>query len=128
MQEKKADNKINESKIEIDKIDNKIAVSKEAIKNLDYIEDCLISLNKNLSTCIELLGTSMKSKKSNAILSRSDETRMTSIKKSLSTIEQSREIEKNKIKKYNEEREKLENQLKEQAKKEDNKESEDTEE
>ena len=114
MQEKKADNKINESKIEIDKIDNKIAVSKEAIKNLDYIEDCLISLNKNLSTCIELLGTSMKGKKSNAILSKSDETRMTSIKKSLSTIEQSRENEKNKIKKYNEYRDKLENQLKEQ--------------
>ncbi len=124
MQEKKADNKINESKIEIDKIDNKIAVSKEAIKNLDYIEDCLISLNKNLSTCIELLGTSMKGKKSNAILSKSDETRMTSIKKSLSTIEQSRENEKNKIKKYNEYRDKLENQLKEQEKEEseDNKE------
>ncbi len=124
MQEKKADNKINESKIEIDKIDNKIAVSKEAIKNLDYIEDCLISLNKNLSTCIELLGTSMKGKKSNAILSKSDETRMISIKKSLSTIEQSRENEKNKIKKYNEYRDKLENQLKEQEKEEseDNKE------
>lgn len=127
MQEKRADNKINEPTKEISKIDSQIAASKEAIKNLDYIEDCLVSLNKNLGRCIELLNVSMKSKEANNILNRSDETRMTSIKKSLSTIEQSREIEKNKIKKYNEEREKFENQLKEKSKEEENEDTESNE-
>ena len=62
MEEKKADNTINKQKVRIKEIDNKIDIEKDKTKQLDEIEEIVVSLNKNINKCLELLGVSMNLK------------------------------------------------------------------
>ena len=121
MEEKTADNKVIETKYERNIIEENIDISKKTLKSLDQIEDCLASLDKNLSKCIELLSVSMKGKKASGILNRVNETKTIDIKNSLSSIDEYREKEEKKIKEYKEQMDKLDKEDRKKAEKEENK-------
>ena len=114
---KTADNKINRCKSEIDILDSNIYNSKKTIECLNNIEENFEVLNKNLTTCIELLNRAIKGKKAKIILNEVSGIKSKNIKSSLSSIDEYRTQEEKKIRKYDEEREKLIEKRQEEIKK-----------
>ena len=114
---KVADNKINSHKNEIDILDSNIYNSKKTIECLNSIEENFEELNKNLTTCIELLNKAIKGKKSRIILDEVSGIKSKNIKSSLSSIDEYRMREEKRIRKYDEERERLLKNQKEELKK-----------
>lgn len=104
---KTADNKMVLYDSDIVTVDNNITSSREVIKNLNYIEDCFVSLNKNLTKCIDLLGSSIKGPKATAILSDANETKIVNIKHSMDFIDNCKEKEKRKLREYEAQKEEL---------------------
>ena len=110
MEEKKADNKILENKARIKEIDSQIDVEKDKGKQLDDIEEVVVSLNKNIERCLELLGTSVKGNNFEKKLSAYQTENKINYKKNMNDIESQRELLKANINKlYNEKDELLEN-------------------
>ncbi len=60
MEEKRADNKVIETKQKINKIDDNLDSEKKKIKNLSDMQDSVNSINRNMDRCIELLSKSIK--------------------------------------------------------------------
>ena len=104
---KTADNKVTLHDSDIIEVENNIASSREAIKNLNYIEDCFASLNKNLTRCLDLLGTAIKGKKANAIIESANETKIANIKYSMECLDSCKEREKKKLREYEDQKEEL---------------------
>lgn len=67
MKDREIDNEIIERKKKIDIIDDKIDVEKKKLKQMEGIWDELISLNKNLNKCIDILSRSMRAPNSKYI-------------------------------------------------------------
>ena len=123
MNEKRADNSINTSyninndiyvtKKKISNIDNRIDIEKNKIKELDDMEELFMSLNKNISKCVDLLNRSVKGKTVNAKLNAIEEHNKVNFARSLNNIEIQRDEVKSNLVKLNEEKEKFQEILKE---------------
>ena len=109
MEEKKADNSINK-KVKIKELDSKIDVEKNKNKQLDEIEEIVVSLNKNITRCLELLGASIKGNNTEKKLSAIESENNMNFKKNISNIELQREIVNNNINKLKNEKDKLINE------------------
>lgn len=110
MEEKKADNTINKQKARIKEIDNKIDIEKDKTKQLDEIEEIVVSLNKNINKCLELLGVSIQGNNIDKRLSAIESENNVNYKKNISNIELHREVVQKNIKKLNDEKEKIINE------------------
>lgn len=110
MEEKKADNTINKQKVRIKEIDNKIDIEKDKTKQLDEIEEIVVSLNKNINKCLELLGVSIQGNNIDKRLSAIESENNVNYKKNISNIELHREVVQKNIKKLNDEKEKIINE------------------
>ena len=109
MEEKKADNKILESKAKIKEIDSKIDEEKVKDKQLDDIEEVVTSLNKNIARCLELLGKSVQGNNFEKKLIAYESENRINYRKNMGNVEAQREILKDNINKlYNEKDELLE--------------------
>ena len=114
MEEKKADNKILQNKVRIKEIDSKIDVEKDKIKQLDDLEEVVISLNKNIERCLELLGTSVKGNNFEKKLSAYQTENKINYKKNMSDIESQKEIVRANVVRLNNEKEELLETIKEE--------------
>ena len=110
MEEKTADNTINKQKARIKEIDNKIDIEKDKTKQLDEIEEIVVSLNKNINKCLELLGVSIQGNNIDKRLSAIESENNVNYKKNISNIELHREVVQKNIKKLNDEKEKIINE------------------
>ena len=114
MEEKKADNKILQNKVRIKEIDSKIDVEKDKSKQLDDLEEVVISLNKNIERCLELLGTSVKGNNFEKKLSAYQTENKINYKKNMSDIESQKEIVRANVVRLNNEKEELLETIKEE--------------
>ena len=145
MIEKKADNSMINSDITISNIetrkiisslDSRIDAEKNRMKNLDEMEEMFISLNKNITKCVELLNKSIKGKNIANKLNAIEENNKINFVKSMSNIDSERDEIKNNLIKLNEEKEEFQDEirrknaemLKRELDKEEEKEEEETEE
>ena len=65
--DKKVDNRINEVKKKINKLDDKISSEKSKIKDLNNLEEAFGGLNAKINKCVELLNKSVKSPKTTSL-------------------------------------------------------------
>ena len=107
MEEKKADNKILETKAKVKEIDSKIDAEKDKGKDLDDMEEIVTSLNQNIAKCLELLGQSVKGNNYEKRLSAYQIENKINYKKNISYIESQRDQLKERISKLNEQKEEL---------------------
>ena len=112
MDEKKADDKLYQTKKKIDNVDEHIESNQEKLKGLDDLEETFSSLHNNMMTCAMLLSQSMKSKRTTAIVNNIEETNQVEYRKTISSIDDERRTTKENIKKLNDEKESLNKELK----------------
>ncbi len=120
MEEKRADNVVinnglgnnnNENRNYINNIDSQIDVEKSKMKNLDDMEEIFISLNKNISKCVELLNKSIKGKSVSKKLNAIEENNKINFVKSMNNIDSEREEIKNNLIKLNKEKEEYQDKM-----------------
>jgi len=115
--DKKADNSIiNIDKTKIKEIDSKIDLEKNKMKNLDDMEEIFVSLNKNISKCVELLGKSIKGNNITKRLNSIEEENKNNFARSIQNIEFEREKVKSNLSSLNDEKEDYEQKIKEENK------------
>lgn len=65
MEEKKADNKIINTRIKISNLEDNLHQTKKGLSNLELLEDNFSRINRNLNECLDLLNISVKNKRVN---------------------------------------------------------------
>lgn len=65
MEEKKADNKIINTRIKISNLEDNLHQTKKGLSNLELLEDNFSRINRNLNECLDLLNISVKNKRIN---------------------------------------------------------------
>ena len=123
--EKTANSSVYATKKRIDSIDNRISEEKSKMKDLDDMEELFVSLSKNISKCVELLNKSVKGRNVNSKLNAIEENNKINFQKSINNIDIQREEIKNNLIKLNDQKETIQEQLKENYKEQENRENED---
>ena len=123
--EKTANSSVYATKKRIDSIDNRISEEKSKMKDLDDMEELFVSLSKNISKCVELLNKSGKGRNVNSKLNAIEENNKINFQKSINNIDIQREEIKNNLIKLNDQKETIQEQLKENYKEQENRENED---
>lgn len=123
--EKTANSSVYATKKRIDSIDNRISEEKSKMKDLDDMEELFVSLSKNISKCVELLNKSVKGRNVNSKLNAIEENNKINFQKSINNIDIQREEIKNNLIKLNDQKETIQEQLKENYKEQENRENKD---
>ncbi len=120
MDGKKADNiivgnipiteNINTKKI-ISSLDSRIDGEKNRMKNLDEMEEMFVSLNKNITKCVELLNKSIKGKNITSKLNAIEENNRINFIKNMNSIDTERDQIKENLFKLNEERDRVNDEV-----------------
>ena len=124
MENKKADNKIYETKNKIAIVDDQISLYNDKLKNIDYSEETFNSLRKSIDKCSKLLNKAVKSKRTERITSSMEENNQIYFSRVRSSCEDERNRVKKQINDANIEKDKLNEKLKEIIKSQENTEKE----
>ena len=116
MEERQADNKIISTKKEMYYVNSQIDDKKDTLKYLDDIHSQYVSINKNISNCINLIRDSIKGGNINKILDSMEVDNNRNINKATDTIEDDRQRIQKEIKQLNLKKESLEREMKEEIK------------
>ncbi|MGM9877417.1 MAG: hypothetical protein ACI33S_02090 [Bacilli bacterium] len=126
MNDKKADNKehklksdiifiddnIDINKRKLDNLDENIQKERNKLKSIDNLEETFGSIHSKLMKCAVLLGESMKSEKTNSIISEMEESNQVIYHKTLSSLDDERINTNNEIKELNDKKEEINRELK----------------
>ncbi len=111
--EKVADNIISERKQQIYQIEDRIDSEKNKLNKISDIEDNFIALNKSLNRCIELVSSSVKSKKNTYMYEDMRISNNTLLNRVSNTLDEERDAVKKNIKNLYSEKSKIEDEAKE---------------
>lgn len=111
--EKVADNIINERKQQIYQIEDRIDSEKNKLNKISDIEDNFIALNKSLNRCIELVSSSVKSKKNTYMYEDMHISNNTLLNRVSNTLDEERDAVNKNIKNLYSEKSKIEDETKE---------------
>jgi len=111
---KKADNSVITTKQNIEQIDDKINIEKERIRKLENIHEELISLNRNMDKCIEILSKSMKGPTSNVMFDDMHNSNRIFLLKTASNLTEQAELSRKNINKLYQEKDEIINTNKEE--------------
>ena len=111
--EKEADNKISERKQQIYQIEDRIDSEKNKLNKISDIEDNFIALNKSLNRCIELVSSSVKSKKNTYMYEDMRISNNTLLNRVSNTLDEERDAVNKNIKNLYSEKSKIEDEAKE---------------
>ena len=111
--EKVADNIISERKQQIYQIEDRIDSEKNKLNKISDIEDNFIALNKSLNRCIELVSSSVKSKKNTYMDEDMRISNNTLLNRVSNTLDEERDAVKKNIKNLYSEKSKIEDEAKE---------------
>ena len=111
--EKVADNIISERKQQIYQIENRIDSEKNKLNKISDIEDNFIALNKSLNRCIELVSSSVKSKKNTYMYEDMRISNNTLLNRVSNTLDEERDAVNKNIKNLYSEKSKIEDEAKE---------------
>lgn len=111
--EKVADNIISERKQQIYKIEDRIDSEKNKLNKISDIEDNFIALNKSLNRCIELVSSSVKSKKNTYMYEDMHISNNTLLNRVSNTLDEERDAVNKNIKNLYSEKSKIEDETKE---------------
>lgn len=111
--EKVADNIISERKQQIYQIEDRIDSEKNKLNKISDIEDNFIALNKNLNRCIELVSSSVKSKKNTYMYEDMRISNNTLLNRVSNTLDEERDAVNKNIKNLYSEKSKIEDEAKE---------------
>ena len=116
-EEKKIDNKITVNdyvssyKEKINDINNQIDEEKNKMKNLNDMEDIVVSLNKSVETCVGLLRESMQGNNINNKLDSIEESNTINLNKVIGNIDIKRDDVKNNLFKLNNDKDNIEEEF-----------------
>ena len=111
--EKVADNIISERKQQIYQIEDRIDSEKNKLNKISDIEDNFIALNKSLNRCIELVSSSVKSKKNTYMYEDMHISNNTVLNRVSNTLDEERDAVNKNIKNLYSEKSKIEDETKE---------------
>ena len=111
--EKVADNIISERKQQIYQIEDRIDSEKNKLNKISDIEDNFIALNKSLNRCIELVSSSVKSKKNTYMYEDMRMSNNTLLNRVSNTLDEERDAVNKNIKNLYSEKSKIEDEAKE---------------
>jgi|GEM_PF-6308431 hypothetical protein len=111
--EKVADNIISERKQQIYQIEDRIDSEKNKLNKISDIEDNFIALNKSLNRCIELVSSSVKSKKNTYMYEDMHISNNTLLNRVSNTLDEERDAVNKNIKNLYSEKSKIEDETKE---------------
>lgn len=111
--EKVADNIISERKQQIYQIEDRIDSEKNKLNKISDIEDNFIALNKSLNRCIELVSSSVKSKKNTYMYEDMRISNNTLLNRVSNTLDEERDTVNKNIKNLYSEKSKIEDEAKE---------------
>ena len=111
--EKVADNIISERKQQIYQIEDRIDSEKSKLNKISDIEDNFIALNKSLNRCIELVSSSVKSKKNTYMYEDMHISNNTLLNRVSNTLDEERDAVNKNIKNLYSEKSKIEDETKE---------------
>ena len=111
--EKEADNKISERKQQIYQIEDRIDSEKNKLNKISDIEDNFIALNKSINRCIELVSSSVKSKKNTYMYEDMRISNNTLLNRVSNTLDEERDTVNKNIKNLYSEKSKIEDEAKE---------------
>lgn len=111
--EKEADNKISERKQQIYQIEDRIDSEKNKLNKISDIEDNFIALNKSINRCIELVSSSVKSKKNTYMYEDMRISNNTLLNRVSNTLDEERDTVNKNIKNLYSEKSKIEDEPKE---------------
>lgn len=111
--EKVADNIISERKQQIYQIEDRIDSEKNKLNKISDIEDNFIALNKSLNRCIELVSSSVKSKKNTYMYEDMHISNNTLLNRVSNTLDEERDAVNKNIKNLYFEKSKIEDETKE---------------
>ena len=111
--EKVADNIISERKQQIYQIEDRIDSEKNKLNKISDIEDNFIALNKSLNRCIELVSSSVKSKKNTYMYEDMRISNNTLLNRVSNTLDEERDAVNKNIKNLYSEKSKIEDEAKE---------------
>ena len=107
MEDKVADNNIEQTKKALNNINNQIDYNKSKLKTFDEVQENYIKLNKDISKCIDILRQSISGRNVDKLFdSIDDENNKNLIKATDSTLEQREVISKELKEEYKKENEK----------------------
>ena len=111
--EKVADNIISERKQQIYQIEDRIDSEKNKLNKISDIEDNFIALNKSINRCIELVSSSVKSKKNTYMYEDMRISNNTLLNRVSNTLDEERDTVNKNIKNLYSEKSKIEDEPKE---------------
>lgn len=111
--EKVADNIISERKQQIYQIEDRIDSEKNKLNKISDIEDNFVALNKSLNRCIELVSSSVKSKKNTYMYEDMRISNNTLLNRVSNTLDEERDTVNKNIKNLYSEKSKIEDEAKE---------------
>lgn len=111
--EKVADNIISERKQQIYQIEDRIDSEKNKLNKISDIEDNFVALNKSLNRCIELVSSSVKSKKNTYMYEDMRISNNTLLNRVSNTLDEERDAVNKNIKNLYSEKSKIEDEAKE---------------
>ena len=111
--EKEADNKISERKQQIYQIEDRIDSEKNKLNKISDIEDNFVALNKSINRCIELVSSSVKSKKNTYMYEDMRISNNTLLNRVSNTLDEERDTVNKNIKNLYSEKSKIEDEAKE---------------
>ena len=118
MDDKKADNRIINTKIEISHLEDNLNQTKKGLNNLEILEGNFSRINRNLNECLELINSSIKNRKvNNKLQSMCDESNIF-YGKTRANLEDERDLILKQINEIDERLEELNDSLKEELNKE----------
>ena len=118
MDDKKADNRIINTKIEISHLEDNLNQTKKGLNNLEILEGNFSRINRNLNECLELINSSIKNRKvNNKLQSMCDESNIF-YGKTRVNLEDERDLILKQINEIDERLEELNDSLKEELNKE----------
>ena len=106
------DDKIEITKRKLDNLDENIQKERNKLKSIDNLEETFASIHSKLMKCAVLLGQSMKSEKTNRIISEMEENNQVRYHKTLSSLDDERKNVDREIKKLNDKKEEISKELK----------------
>lgn len=128
MEEKKADNKIINTKKEIFNLEENLIQTKKGLNNLEILEDNFSRINRNLNECLDLINYSIKNRKVNIKLQNLCDESSIYYRKTRSNLEEERDLIKKQINELDERLDELNESLKDELNKENKEEKEQLEE
>ena len=108
---KKLDNRRIDNKTKLKEVNDQLDIEKKRLKTLDDIEELFVSLNDNVSKCVDLLAKSIKGQNINKKLDYIEESNKINYIKSIDSINDDRENIKQNIKRLNSERDEYQERI-----------------